>query len=63
VFACEAYTWDRPVRSHLDYGILRQHVADLDTSRLILTHLGPGPLACADDAVYQVAHDGLTLRL
>lgn len=63
VFACEAYTFDKPVPYHLDYADLRRHATDLGTSRLVLTHLGPTMLARAGDTLHQVAHDGLTLRV
>jgi ribonuclease BN (tRNA processing enzyme) len=61
VFACEAYTYDKPVRYHLDYRTLRQHTHELATHRLILTHMGPSMLDRLDDVQHTTAHDGLNL--
>ena len=66
VFVCEAYSFDRPIRYHLDYATLRTHRAQLRCRRLVLTHLGPQALAHraeleADDV--EVADDGLRIEL
>jgi ribonuclease BN (tRNA processing enzyme) len=63
VFACEAYTYDRPVRYHLDYQTVQAHASELETGRLVLTHMGPGMLARLDDVSRETAHDGFCLRL
>ncbi len=62
VFACEAYTYQKPVRYHLDLADLRAHAHEMATGRLILTHLGPSMLARLDDIEYETAADGLTLH-
>jgi ribonuclease BN (tRNA processing enzyme) len=62
LFACEAYTYDKPVRFHLDYATLRQHSDEMRTRRLILTHMGPTMLARLDQVAHDAAHDGLVLR-
>jgi ribonuclease BN (tRNA processing enzyme) len=61
VFACEAYTYDKPVPYHLDYATVRAHAPRLATRRLILTHLGPTVLARLPLAHHETAHDGHTL--
>lgn len=63
VFACEAYTYDKRVRYHLDLADLRGHAYTLLTRRLILTHLGPTVLGRLDDIEYETAVDGLTLHI
>lgn len=63
VFACEAYTYDRPVRYHLDYRTLREHAHELRTSRLIVTHMGPSMLNRLGEVAEQAASDGLRLRI
>ena len=63
LFACEAYTYDRNVRYHLDYAAVLTHACSLAAARLILTHLGPGMLSRADEAAHQVAYDGLAVRI
>ncbi len=62
VFACEAYTFGRPVRYHLDLADVRAHGRQLDTGRLILTHLGPTVLDRLNDIGYDTATDGLTVH-
>jgi ribonuclease BN (tRNA processing enzyme) len=61
VFACEAYTWDEPVRHHLDYATLREHAGELAAGRLVLTHMGPRMLARLREAEHAAAVDGLVL--
>jgi ribonuclease BN (tRNA processing enzyme) len=63
LFACEAYTYNHPVRHHLDYADIHQNAAELDTSHLILTHLGPTMLQHARDSEHAVASDGLTIQV
>ena len=62
VFVCEAYTYDKPVRYHLDYCTLREHVHELATNRLILTHMGSSMLTRLDEVENTTASDGLTLQ-
>ena len=63
LFVCEAYTFDRPIRFHLDHATLRAHRERLTARRIILTHLGPEMLARARDAAWQCASDGLAVSL
>jgi ribonuclease BN (tRNA processing enzyme) len=62
VFACEAYTYAKPVPYHLDLADLRAHAHEMATARLILTHLGPTMLGRLDDIEYEAAIDGLTVH-
>jgi ribonuclease BN (tRNA processing enzyme) len=62
VFACEAYTWDQPVRYHLDYRTLREHEGELAAHRLVLTHMGPKMLDRLDAAEHTAAVDGLVVH-
>ena len=61
LFICEAYTWDKPVKYHLDYRTLRQHQAQLDCRRLVLTHMSADMLAHRTESAYECADDGLVL--
>jgi ribonuclease BN (tRNA processing enzyme) len=66
LFVCEAYTFDRAVRYHLDYATLRANRSGLTCRRLVLTHLGPDALAHRDDLLadgMEIAEDGLALEL
>jgi ribonuclease BN (tRNA processing enzyme) len=64
IFACEAYTYDKAVRFHLDYATLRAHADRVRTNRIVVTHMGPSMLSrLADlDLDHTPASDGLTLQ-
>ena len=65
LFAVEAYTYDRPIKYHLDYATLRAHLAELSARRIVLTHMSAsmlGRLADADADV-SAAYDGMVVDL
>jgi ribonuclease BN (tRNA processing enzyme) len=59
LFVCEAYTFERPVRYHLDHATLARHLDRIGARRVILTHLGPEMLARRNEAAVECANDGL----
>ena len=63
LFAVEAYTFDRPVRYHLDYQTLRAHLGELGARRVVLTHMSAAMLARLADADVPAAHDGMIIDL
>ena len=63
LFAAEAYTFDRPVRYHLDYRTLRAHLGELGARRIVLTHMSADMLARLADADIPAAYDGMTVTL
>jgi ribonuclease BN (tRNA processing enzyme) len=63
LFAVEAYTFDRPIRYHLDYQTLRAHRNELDAHRIVLTHMSPGMLGRLSDADIPAAYDGLHIEI
>jgi ribonuclease BN (tRNA processing enzyme) len=63
VLACEAYTYDKPVRYHLDYATVCEHIHELAAERLILTHMGPTMLARLGDLKHAAASDGFVLHV
>jgi len=63
LFAVEAYTFDRPIRYHLDYRTLREHLDDLPADRIVLTHMSASMLARLPEAELPAAHDGTTVDL
>lgn len=63
VFACEAYTYEKPVRYHLDYRTVHQHANEMATNLLVLTHMGPSMLTRLHDIEHATASDGLALRI
>jgi len=63
LFAVEAYTFDRPVRYHLDYQSLRDHLGDLGAQRVVLTHMSGAMLSRLADADLPAAYDGMAIDL
>jgi ribonuclease BN (tRNA processing enzyme) len=58
LFVCEAYTFDRKIRYHLDYQTLREHVPRIGCRRVILTHMSPEMLGRLNDIGVEHAEDG-----
>jgi ribonuclease BN (tRNA processing enzyme) len=63
LFVCEAYTYDRKVRYHLDYRTLREHLSRIGCRRVILTHMGPDMLGRLGDVDVEHAEDGRSVTL
>lgn len=63
LFAVESYTYDKPVRYHLDYQTLRAHLDELDAERIVLTHMSASMLNRLADADLPAAYDGLTIEV
>ncbi len=63
LFAAEAYTFDRPVRYHLDYQTLRAHRGEIGARRTVLTHMSADMLARLADAGTPAAYDGMIIDL
>ena len=60
---CEAYTFERRIRYHLDHATLAANLDRVGARRVILTHLGPDMLARRAEAVAPCADDGLTVEI
>ena len=63
LLAVEAYTFDRPVRYHLDYQTLRGHLGELQAERIVLTHMSAHMLSRLADAELPAAYDGMAIDL
>jgi ribonuclease BN (tRNA processing enzyme) len=63
LFVCEAYTFERRIRYHLDHATLARNLARIRARRVILTHLGPEMLAHRHEAAAECADDGLVVEL
>jgi len=63
LFVCEAYTFDRQVKFHLDYKTIEAQAERLGARRIILTHMGRDMLAREEEARSERAHDGLVVML
>ena len=62
-FVVEAYTFDRPVRYHLDYQTLRAHREEIRAHRVALTHMSAAMLSRLADAELPAAYDGMIIDL
>ena len=63
LFAAEAYTYDRPVRYHLDYATLTAHLPELSARRIVLTHMSAAMLGRLADTRLPAACDGMIIDL
>lgn len=63
LFVCEAYTFERRIRYHLDHATLAKNLDRIGARRVILTHLGPEMLAHRHEAAAECADDGLTVEV
>ena len=63
LFIAEAYFRDRPVKLHLDLATLESHLPEIRPKRLVLTHMSDDMLGQIGGLSYEVAEDGLVLRL
>jgi ribonuclease BN (tRNA processing enzyme) len=63
LFICQAYTFDIPQRTVLNYRTVREQRARLTCRRLILTHVGAEMQNRLGEAAEIVAEDGLTIAL
>jgi ribonuclease BN (tRNA processing enzyme) len=63
LFAAEAYTFDRPIRYHLDYQTLRAHLGEIGARRTVLTHMSAAMLARLAEADTPAAYDGMIIDL
>lgn len=59
----ECYRFEPGVPYHLNHADLIEHVEELKTKRIVLTHLGQNALAHFGDLRFDVAEDGLELDL
>jgi ribonuclease BN (tRNA processing enzyme) len=63
LFAVEAYTFEKPVRYHLDYRALEAQRAVITAATTLLTHMSADMLCHLSEAEFPAAHDGLVLDL
>jgi ribonuclease BN (tRNA processing enzyme) len=59
----ECYSYETKLANHLDYRSLAAHRGELDTPRIILTHMGPGMLAHSEPLPEERAYDGMVITL
>jgi hypothetical protein len=59
----EAYTFDRPIRYHLDCQTLRAHLGEIRAERIVLTHMSAARLSRLADTDLPAAYDGMVVDL
>jgi ribonuclease BN (tRNA processing enzyme) len=63
LFIAEAYSFDRPIKFHLDYMTLARHLPEIGPKRVILTHMSADMLTRASDTGCDIADDGLIVTI
>lgn len=63
LFICECCNYDERSPAHLDYLTLKQHLPELGSPRIILTHTGPSIDKNRQLIELEIASDGLHLQL
>lgn len=59
----EAYYFNKVIPYHLRHADLADHISDLTSRRIVLTHLSADMLARPDQLGFDAAHDGLVIQL
>jgi ribonuclease BN (tRNA processing enzyme) len=63
LFICEAYTYDRIVKNHLNLKTLEEYLPSIAPKRLVLTHMSDDMLARIGSLAYTMASDGMVVEL
>jgi len=63
LFITECYAFDNSPTHHITYNVLRQHLHELRTKRLLLTHLSQEMLDRRNEVGLEVAEDGQLIEL
>ncbi len=59
----ESYFYHKPIKWHLNYPVLHEHMDDFGAKRVILTHMSEEMLAHADEVPETCAEDGMVVDL
>ncbi len=63
LFIAEAYFFEKPVKFHLTYRTLLEHLGALRPKRTILTHMSADMLGRLHELAHEAAEDGLLVEL
>jgi len=63
LFICEAYTRDKPIKSHMTLALLERHLSRIRPKRLMLTHMSDDMLARRAEIPFDTAEDGMIVEL
>ena len=59
----ECYSYDTPVKFHLNHQILVERLPELGVKRVILTHMGVEMLGRVDEVAWETAADGMMVEI
>lgn len=59
----ECYYYAKPIKWHLNYPVLAEHIKDFGAKRVILTHMSREMLAHMDDVPEECARDGMVIEV
>lgn len=63
LFICESYSFDKPVRFHMDYATLRRELPRIGAKRTVLTHMSCSMLDRLDEIDVETAFDGAVFEV
>ena len=63
LFICEAYTRDKPIKTHMSLAILERHLGQIGPKRLVLSHMSDDMLARRAEVPFETAEDGMIIEL
>jgi ribonuclease BN (tRNA processing enzyme) len=63
LFISECYSYDRPIRNHLNLKTLEAHLPQIKPRRLILTHMNEDMLGRINALPFETASDGLVVEI
>jgi ribonuclease BN (tRNA processing enzyme) len=62
LFICEAYTRDKPIKTHMALTALERHIGRIRPKRLMLTHMSDDMLARRAEIPFDSAEDGMIVE-
>ena len=63
LFVIECYSYDKPIRNHLNLKTIEQNLARLTSKKLVLTHMSDDMLARRHQVPHLTASDGMVVSL
>ncbi|HVH31753.1 MAG TPA: MBL fold metallo-hydrolase [bacterium] len=63
LFIAEAYTYDTPIRYHLDYATLVAQLPKFNPKRVVLTHASAEMLKHVTEIQHEMAQDGMVIEV
>jgi ribonuclease BN (tRNA processing enzyme) len=63
LFVVECYSYDKPIRNHLNFQTIEQNLGRISAKKLVLTHMSDDMLAQRHNVAPMTASDGMVVRL